>query len=320
MSDKSGHTDLELGAAQERLIKIVENVETVIIGKRQAVELVLIAVLARGHVLLEDVPGVGKTSLIFSVAKSVDCDFKRIQFTPDLMPSDVTGFSIYNQKTGEFEFRAGSVMSNIVLADEINRASAKTQSALLEAMEEKQVTVDSVTYVLPDPFMVMATQNPIESFGTYPLPEAQIDRFMLKLSMGYPNIDEEQLIVRAGRDVRAALHPVVSRADILELIDMAERVWVNPDIERYIVEIVAATRSNSRVSLGSSPRGSLALSATAKALALLRGRSHVYPDDVKYLAPFVLGHRIILSQEARAERVAPNDLIRDIVDGIVAPI
>ena len=320
MKEKARLTEPELEQARTQLRQIVDNVETVIIGKRRAVELVLTALLARGHVLLEDVPGVGKTSLIYSTAKSVDCDFKRIQFTPDLMPSDVTGFSIYNQKTGEFEFRAGSVMSNLVLADEINRASAKTQSALLEAMEEKQVTVDSVTYTLPEPFMVMATQNPIESFGTYPLPEAQIDRFLLKLSMGYPTIDEEQRIVRAGRDAKATLRPVVTRAEILNLIEMTDRVWVDTDIERYVVEIVAATRSNSRISLGSSPRGSLSLSAAAKAFALLSGRSYVYPDDVKFLAPYVLGHRIILSQEARADRIEPNELIRDIVDSIVAPV
>jgi MoxR-like ATPase len=320
MSEIKKLTGPELIRAGDQLSRIIANVEKAIIGKRRPIELVLIALLARGHVLLEDVPGVGKTSLIFSIAKSVDCGFKRIQFTPDLMPSDVTGFSVYNQKSGEFEFRSGSVMSNLILADEINRASAKTQSALLEAMEEKQVTVDSVSYALPDPFMVMATQNPLESFGTYPLPEAQIDRFLLKLTMGYPNLEEERRIISVGREAKASLRPVVTHSEILELIDMAGRVWVSPDVERYVVEIVAATRSNPKISLGSSPRGSLSLCAAAKALALMNGRSHAYPDDGKNLAPFVLGHRIILSQEARSERVDPNELIRDIVGGIIAPI
>ncbi|MDR3300531.1 MAG: AAA family ATPase [Candidatus Accumulibacter sp.] len=320
MTENRKLTEPELARAGEQLAKIIANVEKAIIGKRRAIELVLITLLARGHVLIEDVPGVGKTSLIFSIAKSVDCGFKRIQFTPDIMPSDVTGFSVYNQKSGEFEFRSGSVMSHLILADEINRASAKTQSALLEAMEEKQVTVDSVSYALPEPFMVMATQNPLESFGTYPLPEAQIDRFLLKLTMGYPNLDEERRIVSGGREAKASLGPVVTHLEILELIGTAGRVWVSPDVERYIVEIVAATRSNPKISLGGSPRGSLSLCAAAKALALLNGRGHVYPDDVKYLAPFVLGHRIILSQEANSERVDANGLVRDIVDSIVAPI
>jgi MoxR-like ATPase len=295
-------------------------VETVIIGKRQSVELVLLALLARGHVLLEDVPGVGKTSLVSAIAKSVDCGFKRIQFTPDLMPSDVTGFSIYNQKTGEFEFRPGAVMSNLVLADETNRASAKTQAALLEAMEEKQVTVDSVTYRLEEPFMVMATQNPLESFGTYPLPEAQIDRFLLKLSMGYPTIEEEQQILHGGSRAKAALRPVISREETLELQQLADRVWVDPAVERYVVEIVAATRQNPRITLGSSPRGSIALYAAAKVLALFRGRGYVIADDVKYLAPFVLGHRITLSHEAKSEGLDANTLIREIVGQVLPPV
>jgi MoxR-like ATPase len=266
------------------------------------------------------VPGVGKTSLVSAIAKSVDCGFKRIQFTPDLMPSDVTGFSIYNQKTGEFEFRPGAVMSNLVLADETNRASAKTQAALLEAMEEKQVTVDSVTYRLEEPFMVMATQNPLESFGTYPLPEAQIDRFLLKLSMGYPTIEEEQQILHGGSRAKAALRPVISREETLELQQLADRVWVDPAVERYVVEIVAATRQNPRITLGSSPRGSIALYAAAKVLALFRGRGYVIADDVKYLAPFVLGHRITLSHEAKSEGLDVNALIREIVSQVLPPV
>lgn len=255
-----------------------------------------------------------------AIARSVDCKFKRIQFTPDLMPSDVTGFSVYNQKTGEFEFRPGAVMSNLVLADETNRASAKTQAALLEAMEEKQVTVDSVTYRLEEPFMVMATQNPLESFGTYPLPEAQIDRFLIKLSMGYPSIEEEQRIVHAGGAAKAKLSAVISRQEVLDLRALADRVWVEPDVERYMVEIVAATRRHPKLALGSSPRGSLALNSGAKVLALFRGRGYVVPDDVKYLAPFVLGHRITLSHEAKAGQTDPKALIGEIVDGVLAPL
>lgn len=310
-------TEEEVALAHRKIMGVVDNVETAIIGKRESVELVL---LARGHVLLEDVPGVGKTSLVSAIARSVDCKFKRIQFTPDLMPSDVTGFSVYNQKTGEFEFRPGAVMSNLVLADETNRASAKTQAALLEAMEEKQVTVDSVTYRLEEPFMVMATQNPLESFGTYPLPEAQIDRFLIKLSMGYPSIEEEQRIVHAGGAGKAKLSAVISRQEVLDLRALADRVWVEPDVERYMVEIVAATRRHPKLALGSSPRGSLALNSGAKVLALFRGRSYVVPDDVKYLAPFVLGHRITLSHEAKAGQTDPKALIGEIVDGVLAPL
>lgn len=312
-------TDAQVKSAHESIEKVIENVETVIIGKRQSVLLTLLALLARGHVLLEDVPGVGKTSLVSAIARSVDCGFKRIQFTPDLMPSDVTGFSIYNQKSGEFEFRPGAVMSNLVLADEINRSSAKTQAALLEAMEEKQVSVDSETYILEEPFMVMATQNPLESFGTYPLPEAQIDRFLIKLSMGYPTIDEEQRIIHAGQTSKKALSSVISQQEVIQLSKTADMVWLDESIERYIVEIVAATRSNSKISLGSSPRGSLALTCASRVLALARGRGYVIPDDIKFLAPFVLGHRIILSHEAKTDRVDPNALINEIVNNIVAP-
>lgn len=312
-------TDEEVHHAFDQISRVIDHVETAIIGKRQTVGLVLVTLLARGHVLLEDVPGVGKTSLISSIAKSVDCDFNRIQFTPDLMPSDITGFSIYNQKSGEFEFRSGAVMSNLVLADETNRASAKTQAALLEAMEEKQVTVDSVTYKMEEPFMVMATQNPVESFGTYPLPEAQIDRFMMKLSIGYPSLEEEQHIVHIGSNAKKALRPVISKQDVLKLRETADRVWVDPAIERYIVEIVGATRQNTRILLGSSPRGSLSLYASAKVYALFQERGYVIPDDIKFLAPFVLGHRIILTHEAKTDEIDPNELIRQIVNSIVAP-
>ena len=312
-------TKEEVRLACEQIHSIVDNVETAIIGKRTVVELVLMTMLARGHVLLEDVPGVGKTSLVSCIARSVDCDFKRIQFTPDLMPSDITGFSIYNQKSGEFEFRPGAAMSNIVLADEINRASAKTQSAMLEIMEEKQVTVDSQTFEMEEPFFVMATQNPVESFGTYPLPEAQIDRFMVKLAIGYPKVEEEQRIVHGGREAKRKLGAVVSREDILRLREMADRVWVDPQVERYIVEIVAATRANAKIVLGSSPRGSIALNNAAKVYALFQNRGYVIPDDVKYLAPHILAHRLILSHEAKNEQTDPKALISEIVSSIVAP-
>ncbi len=298
----------------------MDNIETVIVGKHDSVELVVLALLAKGHVLIEDVPGVGKTSLVSAVAKSVDCDFKRIQFTPDLMPSDVTGFSIYNQRTGEFEFRKGAVMSNLVLADEINRASAKTQAALLEAMEEKQVTVDSHTYTLEEPFMVLATQNPLESFGTYPLPDAQIDRFLIKLSMGYPSVDEEQRIIHNGKAAKKKIGAVVSKKEIVELSDLAESIVVDEDIERYIVEIVTATRSHKNISLGVSPRGSIALYEASKVLALIRGRGYVIPDDVKYLAPSILAHRLSLSNEAKLNHMEPEKLVLEIVDSIVVPM
>lgn len=309
-----------LKKAQSEIQSIMDNIETVIVGKHASVELVVLALLARGHVLIEDVPGVGKTSLVSAVAKSVDCGFKRIQFTPDLMPSDVTGFSVYNQGTGEFEFRPGAVMSNLVLADEINRASAKTQAALLEAMEEKQVTVDSHTYNLEDPFMVLATQNPLESFGTYPLPDAQIDRFLIKLSMGYPSVEEERKIIHNGKASKKKIGPVVTRQDVVALSDLAEQIRVDESIERYIVEIVTATRSHQSISLGVSPRGSIALHGASRVLALMRGRGYVIPDDVKYLAPSILAHRLSLSNEAKLNHIDPKTLIAEIVDSIVVPV
>ncbi len=312
-------TEAEAKAAGEKLGAVIKNVESVIIGKREAVKLVLTALVAGGHVLIEDVPGVGKTSLVSAVAKSVDCEFKRIQFTPDLMPSDVTGFSIYNQKSGEFEFRAGGVMSNLVLADEINRASAKTQASLLEAMEERQVTVDSHTYELEQPFLVLATQNPVESFGTYPLPEAQLDRFMLKLSMGYPTLEEEAQVLVMPRRRKHNLSPVISRAEVLELADSAERVYVAPALARYIAEIVQSTRSSADTVLGSSPRGGIALHNAARAYALLHGRAYVLPDDIKYLAPHVLAHRLTLSHEAKLAKKTAVGVVRFVLDSVLVP-
>ncbi len=299
--------------------RIVDNVETVIIGKRETVELVVMALIAQGHVLLEDLPGTGKTSLVSALAKSIDCGFNRIQFTPDIMPSDVTGFSIYNQKTRDFEFRAGGVMSNLVLVDEINRASAKTQSALLEAMEERQVTVDSETHVLEEPFMVLATQNPIEQYGTYPLPEAQLDRFLVKLSMGYPLMDEEVRVVLETKAAKAAIRSVASARQVLDLRRAAEEVHVAPQIARYAVQVVTATRTMKECTCGASPRGSIALIGLARANALMRGRVYVMPDDIKYLAPFVLGHRIMLTHEAKVNGREPRAIIASILDSVAVP-
>lgn len=303
----------------ELIKKIVDNVETVIIGKRQAVELVVLSMISNGHVLVEDVPGVGKTSLISSLAKSIDCGFSRIQFTPDIMPSDVTGFSIFNQRDRDFEFRPGAVMSNVVLADEINRASAKTQSALLEVMEERQVTVDGNTYPMQEPFMVLATQNPLENYGTYPLPEAQIDRFLIKISIGYPSFEQEAKVVKLGKSAKKAIHSVVSGDDILKLREAAEQVFVHDMMINYIVQIVTSTRNHADIQIGSSPRGCIALYNLAKSYALYQGRNYVQPDDIKFLAPFVLCHRISLMQEAKIDGKTPEQVMKEILNSIAVP-
>lgn len=283
------------------MTSIVQNVEKVVYGKSTAVRLVVATLAAGGHVLLEDVPGTGKTSLASSLASSVNCYFRRIQFTPDVMPSDICGFSIYNQKTNDFEFRPGAVMANIVLADEINRASPKTQSALLEAMEEAQVTVDGETRSLSQPFFVIATQNPIEQYGTYPLPEAQIDRFMCRLSIGYPGRESELAILRRDVNAKANLRPVATAIDVRRLRELVQTVYAADDVCAYILNIVEATRASSDLMLGASPRGGLATLALARAWALLNGRSYVTSDDIKKLAPYTLCHRLILSAEARAK-------------------
>ncbi len=306
-------------AAKAVVDRVVGSIDAVIQGKHEVVELVVLALVARGHVLLEDLPGTGKTTLVSTLAKSVDCGFSRIQFTPDVMPSDVSGFSIYNQKTQEFDFRPGGVMSNLVLADEINRASAKTQSALLEAMEERQVTVDGVTRRLSEPFMVLATQNPIEQFGTYPLPEAQLDRFMVKLSMGYPDFDQEVRVLELGDDAKAAVRPVAKGSDVLAVREAAKAVYASPMVLRYIVQIVKASRDNTEVLVGASPRGGIALLALSRAFALARGRGYVLPDDAKALAPCVLRHRLILSHEAKANGRTPDDVIASLLGGIDVP-
>ncbi len=305
---------------KEKLISVIDNIETVIVGKRKVVELVVLALVAEGHVLIEDIPGVGKTSLVSALAKSINCGYKRIQFTPDIMPSDVSGFSIYNQKTGEFEFREGAAMSNIVLADEINRASAKTQSAMLEIMEEKQVTVDSNTYKMDRPYMVLATQNPIESLGTYKLPEAQIDRFMIKTSIGYPELKDEINIVLGVEKAKEKIKYVIEKDDIIEIIDDAKNVTVSDLVATYIVSLVAATRSNTDIKLGSSPRGAIALKKMCRAYAIYNGRNYVLPDDVKFLAPYVLSHRIMLTNAARNEKKKPEDIIAEIIKNTVVPV
>lgn len=309
----------QVDAARAVIERIVGNVDTVIQGKHDAVELVVLSLIAQGHVLLEDLPGTGKTTLVSTLAKSVACGFNRIQFTPDVMPSDVAGFSIFNQKTRDFEFRPGGVMSNLVLADEINRASAKTQSALLEAMEERQVTVDSVTHKLAEPFMVLATQNPIEQFGTYPLPEAQLDRFLIKLSMGYPDFEQEMRVLELGDSAKKAVRPVASAADVLAVRDIASQVHVSQLVTRYIIEILTATRSNPEIQVGSSTRGGLALTALTRAFALSRGRGYVMPDDVKALAPYVLCHRITLSHEAKVQGRSAQDVVNSILGSIAVP-
>ena len=305
--------------SKQMLEGIVDNVEKVIVGKREAVELVVMTMVAGGHVLLEDMPGTGKTSLVSALAKSIDCGFKRIQFTPDVMPSDVTGFSIFNQKTREFEFRAGSVMTNLVLADEINRASAKTQSALLEAMEERQVTVDGVTRKLEEPFMVLATQNPIEQYGTYPLPEAQLDRFLIKLSLGYLKVDEEVRAVMEADKAKEEIKPVCTGADIMALRAAAKNIKVATPVARYAVQIATATREVKELSFGASPRGSKAIITLAQAHALLRGRSYVSPDDVKYLAPYALCHRISVTHEAKMDGKDELSVVNELLESVAVP-
>ena len=309
----------QIGIESGFLDELTAGMGRTIVGQKHLVDSLLVGLLSGGHILLEGVPGLAKTLAIKTLAALVDAQFSRVQFTPDVMPSDVTGFSIFNQQSNQFEFRPGGVMSNLVLADEINRANAKTQSALLEAMEERQVTVDSVTHKLQEPFMVLATQNPIEQHGTYPLPEAQLDRFLIKISMGYPLLDEEVRVVLDTKAAKAAIRPVASAQDVLKLRQAAESVYIDEQLARYAVQICAATRTAKECACGASPRGSIALVSIARANALMRGRSYVIPDDIKYLAPYVLSHRIILTHEAKIDGLDPRAVIKRIVESIALP-
>ncbi|MFC3039423.1 AAA family ATPase [Virgibacillus xinjiangensis] len=309
-------------AYNEKVEKVLSNINKVMIGKEDVAALSLAALLAEGHVLLEDVPGVGKTMLVRALATSLDCDFRRIQFTPDLLPSDVTGVSVYNPKKLEFEFRAGPILGNVVLADEINRTSPKTQSSLLEAMEEKNITVDGRTIPLSKPFFVMATQNPIEYEGTYPLPEAQLDRFLFKLKMGYPTFaDELEMLERTSSNHPIeSVEPVISRDELVAVQEEVKNVYIDRNVQHYIINLVTNTRSTPSIRLGVSPRGSIALMRAAKAYAFIQTRDYVLPDDVKFLAPYVLSHRIVLTAEARYSGTTNEQVIDSIVKHTHIPI
>jgi len=306
---------------QDFATKIKTNLEKVIVGKSQTIELVVIGLLCQGHLLIDDVPGVGKTVLARSLAKSLGCDFSRIQFTPDMLPSDVTGVSIFNQVSREFEYRHGPIMAQIILADEINRATPKTQSAMLEAMEERQVTVDGVTYPLPKPFLVMGTQNPIEYEGTFPLPEAQLDRFFMRVRMGYPSLMDEVKVLELQQLQHPILNlqPVASVEELLHNQELVKTIYISPPVKRYIVEVVRATRENSDVYLGSSPRGSLGLFRAGQAMAAIQGRDYVLPDDIKFLSEFVLAHRMVVQPASRLRNLTADQIVREIVDNLPVP-
>jgi MoxR-like ATPase len=301
--------------------RLIANIEHVIVGKREPVELAVITLLCQGHLLIEDVPGVGKTMLARSVARSIGCSFSRIQFTPDMLPSDVTGVSIFNQVSREFEYRPGPIMAQVVLSDEINRATPKTQAALLEAMEERQVTVDGVTHFLPKPFMVMATQNPIEYEGTFPLPEAQLDRFLLRVQLGYPNSLDEISVLERQQFVHPieTLEQTISEQEVLQAQDEVKKVHVSPELKTYMVEITRRTRDFQDVYLGASPRGSLTLFRTSQARAAIHGRDFVLPDDVKALAEAALCHRVILGPAARLKDVDEAEVIKEILSSVPVP-
>jgi MoxR-like ATPase len=302
--------------------KMRENIQKVIVGKDEVIDLTLVAVLAEGHILLEDVPGIGKTTLARSLAASLGCSFRRIQFTPDLLPSDVTGLSWFNQKQQEFEYRPGPIMSQVVLADEINRATPRTQSALLEAMQERQVTVDGASRPLPRPFLVMATQNPVELEGTFPLPEAQIDRFLLRIAIGYPTEKEENQILERFRlsDPLPGLEAVTSPEELIRLQGERRQVRVENSLRDYIVRVARATRDHEEVELGASPRATLALYQAAQAWAAIRGRDYVIPDDIKWMAPHVLTHRLMISPQAQLRGRQPEELVAGIVDTVPVPV
>ena len=319
--DGPGHDGADLDTLARVTGRIRRSIETVIEGKPEVAKLALVVMLSEGHLLIEDVPGVGKTMLAKALARSIDCSVRRVQFTPDLLPSDVTGVSVYNQESRDFEFRPGAVFANLVVGDEINRASPKTQSALLECMEERQVTVDGTTYVLESPFLVVATQNPIEMEGTYPLPEAQRDRFMARISMGYPDAAAEMVMLadHAGADPLDALAPVSTATEVRALIDMVRRVHVSDPVRQYVVDLVNATRRSPDLRLGASPRASLQLLRAAKAQAALSGRDYVLPDDVQRLAQHVLAHRLLLTAEAQIARRGTDGVVDSVLRSVPVP-
>ena len=312
---------MDFKAIESKVNEVMDEVETVIIGKRDVIRLVLTSILSNGHVLIDDVPGVGKTTIAKSLAKTLGCSFKRVQFTPDLLPSDVTGTSVFNQKTAEFEFRSGPIFAQFVLADEINRATPKTQSSLLECMEERQVTIDGITHPLPSPFFVIATENSVEYHGTYPLPEAQLDRFMMRISVGYPGMSEESQILES----QTVEHPILNVKNTLNSAEIAglqravTEVYLEPSVRDYIVQLVTATRNHPMVLLGASPRGSLNLSHAARSLAAVCGRDYVVPDDIKALAAPVLAHRLILKPESRSHNTTQVGVVEEILSAVAVP-
>lgn len=317
-----GAVTRRMAEVQRVAAQVRANIAQVMVGAADQLDLLLVALLCEGHVLIEDVPGVGKTMLAKSLARSLGCTFQRIQCTPDLLPSDITGISYYNQKTGDFDFRPGPLLAQIVLADEVNRATPRTQSALLEAMEERQISVERETLPLPRPFLVIATQNPIELEGTFPLPEAQLDRFLLRLRLGYPDLEEERAILRRFRQRQplADLQPVVSAQELLTLQQAVKQVMVSEPVETYLLDLVRATRAQSFIDLGASPRAALALEHASQALAAIGGRSFVRPDEVKRLAPMVLAHRLILTAQSRLRGRTAEHLLAEIIESVPVPV